>query len=243
MNKLYFGLAASRIKKALEDSEIAEAYDNQVLKGRAREIFISDIFKPFLIRNFEVCTGHIIDSVDGHSRQIDIIVFDSRVIPPIMLAEGEGIIPYEAVLATIEVKTTLNAEELDKSIENARSIKVLNPNFQEILKTDKIKHTPVCYIFAFSSDLTAKDELKRLEERVEKSNEGKPKIDVPISGLCVANKCFLYCRKADCSPPQFMTIARDGNHLNILEFLLNLVNTCSNMAAEREQLYLDMYLK
>jgi len=242
MNKLYFGLAVSRVKKALEDSEIAEAYDNQVLKGRAREIFISDLLKPFLSRNFEICTGHIIDSRNGHSRQIDIIVFDSRIIPPIMLAEGEGIIPYEAVLATIEVKTTLNAEELDKSIENARSIRILNPNFQEILRTDKVKHTPVCYVFAFVSDLTEKDELKRLEERVEKSNKDK-EIEVPITALCIANKCFLYCEDPKSSPPRFRTIALDDNHLNVLEFLLNLVNTCNNMAAERERLYLDMYLK
>ena len=134
MNKLYFRLVESRIKKALEDSKIAEEYDNQVLKGRAREIFISDLLKPFLSTNFEICTGHVIDSVNGHSRQIDIIIFDSRIIPPIMLTEGEGIIPYEAVLATIEVKTKLDAEKLKESIENARSIKTLAPNFQEILK-------------------------------------------------------------------------------------------------------------
>jgi hypothetical protein len=243
MNELYLGLVASRVKKALEDSQVAEAYDNQVLKGRAREIFISDLLKPFLSKNFEICTGHIIDSRNGHSRQIDIIVFDSRIIPPIMLTEGEGVIPYEAVLATIEVKTTLNAEELDKSIENARSIKILNPNFQEILRNDKVKHSPVCYVFAFTSDLAEKDELKRLEERVEKSNRDNAEIEVPISGLCIADKCFLYCEDAKQRPLQFKTTALGKNHLNVMEFLLNVVNTCNIMASERERFYLDMYLR
>ena len=243
MNKLYFKMSASRINKALEDSKVAEEYDNQVLKGRAREIFISDMLKPFLSKNFEICTGHIIDSKNGHSKQIDIIIFDSRIIPPIMLTEFEGIIPYEGVLATIEVKTTLTAVELKKSIENARSIKKLSPNFQEILRKDKIKHSPVCYVFAFGSDLTEKDELKRLKEQVEKSNRGTSNVKVPISGLCVANKCFLSCVDAKSTPPKFRTITLDENHLNIMEFLLSLVNTRNNMASERGSLYLDMYFK
>ncbi len=242
MNKLYFRLVESRIKKALEDSKIAEEYDNQVLKGRAREIFISDLLKPFLSTNFNICTGHVIDSKNGHSRQIDIIVFDSRIIPPIMLTEGEGIIPYEGVLATIEVKTKLDAGELKKSIENARSIKTLIPNFQEILKKPIIKHSPVCFVFAFDSDLTQKEEMKRLKEQVDKSNKIGAEIKVPISGLCVANKCFLFCENANSTPPKFRIISQDKSHTNVMDFLLNLVNTCNIMAAERERLYLNMYL-
>lgn len=243
MNKLYFGMVESRVRKALEDSRIAEEYDNQVLKGRAREIFVSNLLRPFLSRNFEICTGHIIDSEDGHSKQIDIIIFDSRIIPPLMLTEGEGIIPYEGVLATIEVKSTLDAEELSKSIENARSIKTLKPNFQEILRGSESKHSPICYVFAFGSDLTQKDEKTRLEEQVDRSNEGQPEVKVPISGLCVTNRCFLFCHNARSSPPKFRTVTHDENNMNVLEFLLNLVNTCNSMAAERESLYLNMYLK
>lgn len=243
MNKLYFGMVESLVKKALEDSRVAEGYDNQVLKGRAREIFVSNLLRPFLSKNYEICTGHIIDSKDGYSRQIDVIIFDSRIIPPFMLTEGEGIIPYEGVLATIEVKSTLDAEELSKSIENARSIKTLKPDFQEILKGSEIKHSPICYVFAFGSDLTQKDELIRLQEQVDKSNDGTPEVKVPISGLCVTNRCFLFCQDAESSPPNFCVVTHDENNMNVVEFLLNLVNTCNMMAAERECLYLNMYLK
>ena len=242
MNKLYFKLVESQIKKALDDSKSAEEYDNQVLKGRAREIFISNLLRPFLSADYNICTGHVIDSKNGHSRQIDIIVFDSRIIPPIMLSEGEGIIPYEGVLATIEVKTKLDAGELNKSIENARSIKTLVPNFQEIFKNRFIKHSPVCYVFAFDTDLKQKEELKRLKEQVDKSNEAGTVIKVPISGLCVANKCFLLCENATSTPPEFCAISQGKSHTNVMEFLLNLVNTCNTMATERGRIYLNMYL-
>lgn len=243
MNKLYLGMVESIVKKALEDSRVAEGYDNQVLKGRAREIFVSNLLRPFLSKDYEICTGHIIDSQDGHSRQIDVIIFDSRLIPPLMLTEGEGIIPYEAVLATIEVKSTLDAEELRKSIENARSVKVLKPNFKEILRRSEIKHSPICYVFAFGSDLTQKEEMTRLNEQVDKSNESALEIKVPVSGLCVTDRCFLFCQDAQSSPPKFCTVTHDENNMNVVEFLLNLVNTCNSMAAERESLYLNMYLK
>lgn len=254
MNSLYHGIVVSRIKKALEDSKIAGNYDNQVLKGRAREIFISDLLIPFLNKDFGICTGIIIDSSGNHSKQIDIIIFASNIVPPVMLAEREGVIPYEAVLATIEVKSTLNSTELVKSIDNSRSIKALKFSTQEIMrpicsvclknKSVPQKHTPVSYIFAFNSDIKRKSELKRLNDNVKLLNDKtKIRIDVPISGLCVANKCFIYCTDASADPPKFQTFNNNNDNSNTLEFILNVVNTCNKMAAEREILYFDNYLK
>jgi hypothetical protein len=254
MNKLYYDMVVSRIKKALEDSSVANDYDNQVLKGRAREIFLSDLLIPFLDKSFGICTGIIIDSDGNQSNQIDIIIYNTVIVPPILLKEGEGVIPYETVLATIEVKTRLNSNELKKGVHNAMSIKVLTFRNQEILSPlckaclDKIgsipeKQSPVCYIFAFSSDLMNGSESERLNECVKKLNDGSGvKITLPISGLCVADKCFTYCTEMESTPPRFKTIQKDKES-NTLEFILNVINTCNVRAAQREKLYLDMYLK
>jgi hypothetical protein len=254
MNKLYYGMVVSRIKKALEDSRVASEYDNQVLKGRAREIFVSDMLIPFLDRSFGVCTGIVIDSEERHSNQIDIIIYNTAIVPPVMLTEGEGVIPYEAVLATIEVKTSLNSAELKKGVQNARSVKVLTFRPQEILRPlckaclDRIgsppdKQSPVCFIFAFNSDLAKGDEAERLNQCVARLNEESgTKVDLPISALCVANKGFTYCTDMKSIPPKFNTIQKN-EEANALEFILNVVNSCNVRAAEREKLYLDMYLK
>jgi hypothetical protein len=254
MNRLYYGMVASRIKKALEDSRVADEYDNQVLKGRAREIFVSDLLAPFLDKSFGICTGIIIDSEGKHSNQIDIIIYNTAIVPPVMLTAGEGVIPYEAVLGTIEVKTSLNSDELRKGVQNARSIKVLAFKPHEILsplckaclkKAGSIpaKQSPVCFIFAFSSDLKKEEESERLNKCVKKFNdESAEEIILPIGALCVANKCFTYCTDMESMPPKFKTIRKD-NVNNTLEFILNVLNTCNVRAAEREKLFLDSYLK
>jgi hypothetical protein len=247
-------MVVSRIKKALEDSRSANNYDNQVLKGRAREIFVSDLLVPFLDRSFGVCSGIIIDCIDQHSKQIDIIVYDSNIVPPIMLTAGEGIIPYEAVLATIEVKSKLNYRELEKSVDNARSVKFLKFERLEILKplckaclskTDSkySLQSPLCCIFAFSSDLKKGSESDRLNKCVKKLNdESKREVDLPISVLCVADRCFTHCIDINSKPPEFSTVEEDDKR-NTLEFILNVVNSCNVRAAERERLYWDRYLK
>ena len=100
MNELYRDMVIAGIRRALNESDAADSYDNEVLKGRAREIFVSNLLRPYLNPDMGICTGIVIDSEGGHSRQTDVIVFDRNVIPPSMLHESEGIIPYESVLAT-----------------------------------------------------------------------------------------------------------------------------------------------
>jgi hypothetical protein len=254
MNNLFYGMVISRIKKALEDSNVATNYDNQVLKGRAREIFISDLLVPFLDKSFGVCSGIIIDSKNKHSKQIDIIVYDTKIVQPIMLTSGEGVIPYEAVLGTIEVKSRLDNTELKKSVHNARSIKFLKFDRFEILKPickaciDKTDvepnlQSPVCFVFAFSSSLSKGSESLRLNNCVRKiNNESGKEVTLPISALCVADKCFTYCTNMNSKPPTFTEIRKDKEN-NTLEFILNVINSCNIRSAEREKIYLDRYLK
>ena len=142
----------------------------------------------------DICTGIATDSDGNHSDQIDIIVFDRRVVPPFLLTEGEGIIPIESVLATIEVKSVLNSTEVRKAVNNARSVKVLNPFFAEIKKADATKKSPLCCLFAYSSDLSTKSERERLQSIVDQTNRKGPEVLVPISSICVADKYYALCK-------------------------------------------------
>jgi hypothetical protein len=171
-----------------------------------------------------------------------------------MLTSGEGIIPYEAVLATIEVKSKLDSRELKKGVRNARSIKALTFERMEILKplcklcVDKVAskpglQSPLCYIFAFSTTLKKGSESERLNKCVNKLNEEyEEEIILPISALCVADRCFTRCIDMESKPPKFKTIKKESES-NTLEFILNVINSCNVRAAERERLYWDMYLK
>ena len=148
MNKLYRGAVLTNIHKAIKAAENAKSYDHRGLKGRAREIFVANLLEPYLYPTLGICTGIVIDSEDHQSKQIDVIIYDKQIVPPLLLTEAEGIIPYESVLATIEVKTKLTCTELKKSIKNAISVKQLKPHksiFQSVI-TDKYMGY-ICHLF------------------------------------------------------------------------------------------------
>ncbi len=171
MNELYRNRVISKVKSVLSESLVVNNYNNQALKGRAREIFISELLKPFLNPTIGICTGIVIDSDNNQSKQIDIILYDKNILPPSMLTEDEGIIPYESALVIIEVKSKLNRDEVQKSVQNARSIKLLQPFFVEIKRSGESKGSPACFIFAFDSDLKNKSEYERLQQIVDEENE------------------------------------------------------------------------
>ena len=70
MNRLYRDLVAAGVRRMLAESEAAASYDNNVLKGQAREIFVSNLLRPYLVPSVGICAGVAIDSLGGHSRQL-----------------------------------------------------------------------------------------------------------------------------------------------------------------------------
>ncbi len=180
------------IEKALSSAKkLPKEFDHPVINGRAKEIFITDLLKPLLYPNVEMCTGIIFDSLGHQSDQIDIIIYDKRIIPTVTLSSVEKAIPYEAVLATVEIKSKLTAEQLKICVKNAWSIKTLKfrqdflnntwkNSFHDFIRkfegdkniyqkwledTFKI-NSPILTVFAFNSSISVKnseDELKRLK--------------------------------------------------------------------------------
>jgi len=243
MNKLYREMVIAGIRRALAESKAADQYDNTVLKGRAREIFVAQLLRPYLNPTMGICTGIVIDPADGHSCQMDVIVFDKNVLPPSLLQEGEEIIPYESVLATIEVKTRLTSEELRNSIRNARSVKNLEPLFVELRQGEGVKSSPVCYVFAFTSDLAEKPELERLTELVKESNEGEGRpVKVPLSGICIAGKDFVHCRNAEAEPPVFCVDQSTTDYEAILLFLVHVLEATNHLSLQRQRISIGAYL-
>jgi hypothetical protein len=243
MNNLYRELVITGIRRALNESDAANNYDNKVLKGRAREIFVSNLLRPYLNPTMGICTGIVIDSKGGHSQQIDVIVFDRNVISPSMLCEGEGIIPYESVVATVEVKSKLTSSELRKSICNARSVKILDPSFAEMRRGEGTKNSPVSYVFSFGSDLKQESEYERLIHLVDESNEDTDvKVFVPLSGICISTRYFIHCKNAAAAPPEFSVLESKQDYDAVLEFLVHLIDSANHLSLQRERIFFRKYL-
>ncbi len=139
--------------------------------GTAREFLVKRVLQAVLPPLIHVGSGILVDAHDNSSKQIDVVLYDSR-FPLMEFDQGVGIYPIEGVVATIEVKTDLSsATSLKSALENCYSVLSLSlasPNANAIrkranglqveLKTSQFESrihagcelVPATYIFAYS---------------------------------------------------------------------------------------------
>ena len=106
MSSHYTRLIDSQIALAMSRGKDAEDLIHKGLRGRAREIFIRDLLRPFINPNFGICTGIVVDSSNKQSNQIDIIIYDKSLLPPILLTTEE-------VRFTNSLEEVLNDEDIN----------------------------------------------------------------------------------------------------------------------------------
>jgi len=98
--------------------------NHKLTKGELRELFISEVLKSFLTKQFDIGSGVIINQKYTQSNQTDIIIYDNRILPPFIREQHLGVYPAESVLTTIEIKSNLtrngifNAEKSDLKIKS-----------------------------------------------------------------------------------------------------------------------------
>lgn len=122
MNSL-FGNWFRQLDVALEsESLLANLYQHNATAGSVREFLVEALLQRFLPSVVTIESGKVIDDKGGMSKQVDIILFDSRV-PCLRSLAGVGLFPIEGVLATIEVKTSLaSSDAVVESLENCLSV-------------------------------------------------------------------------------------------------------------------------
>ena len=271
MNELYRNLIRERVKFALSAAKISADLEHKGVKGALRESLMSELLRPMLPPDFGVATGIIISSDDIQSAQQDIIVYNKRILPP-FLTNGPALVPVESVVATIEVKSTLNATELQRAFANARTVRnlrMLSGTYGPDGRTVDVKirdasgklvadspsppvSAPVLFLFAFESDLTEKSETERFAEY--------PDDAYTFSGICIVGKGIFgpdqlvfydfgvgkYLSRSD--PPQPLTnrvaqfLPADDLHSEVLLLISNLHRLVNKVAATRGSPPLDSYL-
>lgn len=100
--------------------------------GIPREAFVKDFLEDHLPSDLAIGSGEIIDrnSVPGAPRHQHDIVLYRRNFPRIYLGGGISAFLNEAVVATIEVKSTLDHDGITQSVNAARAVKELIPSRQ-----------------------------------------------------------------------------------------------------------------
>ena len=180
MNKAYQELIKARVRKVINEAQGLRLIDHSGLQGELKEMLVRDLFRPLFPADIGVGTGIIVTASNQQSGQQDIVIYDKKIIPPILLENSSGLFPVESVLFTIEIKSTLTATELRNTHEKTKTIK----NFQlisGIYSNDDdtpIPHTykkSISCLFAFSTDLVNKGETERYDEI---RGDEEPSIDI-----------------------------------------------------------------
>jgi hypothetical protein len=160
---VYYNLIVERISRAVSEAAVcAKSIDHSALSGSIREIALRNCIKPYLTHSFKCGTGKVVDTTGHLTKQIDLLVYETKLAPPLMLNEEVGIFPAECCEYAFEVKSTITATEIRSAIEVGKSIRGLKrfPKKQEDGTIHYEKSGLKSVLFAFASDIEG-DEMER----------------------------------------------------------------------------------
>ena len=112
-------------------------------KGAENEECLRNVVRSFIPQKFSVGSGIIIDSFGNRSRQVDLVIYDALAYPNLFGQLATSIFPVETVIATIEVKTYLDAAKLNDVFENSRSVRSLKHYTDKITLNQPSNEFPI----------------------------------------------------------------------------------------------------
>lgn len=225
-------IRASVIKMASEFLGTKE-FDHAGTKGSERELPVISFFKDHLPDTYDVVTGEIVDLFGNHSPQMDVMIYDKQR-NFAFSGKKKFILPAEALLVSIEVKSKLTKQELKKALSAAKKLKSLKP-FRMLLslhrKRGQVSRAPRYFhcIFAYDSDLTyGKDWINREYNRlVDVSNELSIS-SYYINRLYVANRGLIYPDKGS------GIVEEKGSGEALMYFYMHILNFLSRENGRRK---------
>jgi hypothetical protein len=126
-------------------------------KGGATEAVWLELFQTYLPKRYEARPAFVVDSKNGYSEQIDIVVHDRQYSPFVFTIGGKYFLPAESVYAVFEAKQAFNLENIAYAQKKVESVRRLHRTSLPISwlggkKTAKKPHTIVGGILALDSE-------------------------------------------------------------------------------------------
>lgn len=114
-------------KRLLADFEAAGNFGHPTMTGNSRESNIRDFVDRYTPDRFGVTEGKLVDLNGQTSDQLDLIVYDKWSAVPILDLKGGCILPVEAALVIVEVKSRFTSDKAEACLSNAASVFRLRP--------------------------------------------------------------------------------------------------------------------
>lgn len=233
--------AIKYITSALKDYEAAAQLGHAGLTGKVREIAVAKVLRPFLPQHLTIGTGKLVDYRGILSPEIDLVLADTTILPPVLFAERFGVFPVESVAYAVEVKSRLTASNLEESIEKATKLRELQYSPGYFVADRGLAHTlqPVMpVLFAFDSDLsvTGKTELNRYREK----DPGPYEVPA-LRAFCIRGKGYWWF-KGDPPNRGWMFHAPTDEFDEVIDFLGGIINSLPSVLGSRGSPRIGKYL-
>lgn len=133
MSETFHRLLRARQRTLTAELEAGrDAHRHPVPKGDASELNWVGAIQKFLPRRYCVSKAFVIDSKDGESEQLDVVIYDQQYSPLVFEDKGGLYIPAESVYAVFESKQELNAKHIKYAGEKVASVRRLHRTSAEI---------------------------------------------------------------------------------------------------------------
>lgn len=233
------------VQAMIKKSDSLSGLKHKLTKGELRELFVCDILNHFLTSQFGVGSGIIVNGNGNQSHQTDIIIYDKRVLPPFIKESNLGVYPIESVIATLEVKSTLNKRDIVKAEKDAKLIKELfqPPNNIKSVSGEEYKkvvtefymRTPLCSVVGFSGNgvscLQNNNGIEWLNNNIQN-----------LFGICLINKFSWLKLKKYGWKPRFYDETTNEETKRFIAVLLDNILTLSQMRLEAKSgVHFDLY--
>ena len=212
------------------------AFAHAGTKGSEREEALAQFLREHLPTRFGVASGEAFDAKRGRSGQLDVVIYDQFQVAPLPAGTKSVLLPAEALLAVIEVKTLLKRSELTKCFRSVKKLAALKPYKDKRFVPARSggaaaeDANPRCLytVFAFGTDLGEANWLDKEWERVrDVAREVKAPLEL-VDRVVVLNRGML-------SPPSSVGYATSGgaDHELLSEWFVQLTNFLFREARRR----------
>jgi len=176
------------IKNLIAEANALKDLKQTTLKGQLRELLTSKIFDKFLTSQFGTGSGVIINQKGEQSAEMDIIIYDRRILPPFIEKRKKGVYPAECVLAVIQVRSWVSKTTIREYADLAKKFyeKIYHPHsvlrwYRPML--ERGGWLPLYSLIGFKHRGIFRREKNREEIITWMADNAKP-----LFGVCIINK-------------------------------------------------------
>ncbi len=222
--------------------ERAKNFQHSGIRGEERETAVRQFLREKLPGAYGAVKGEAVDSKNTRSTQLDVVIYDQIRNGPLLAKSDQFLLPAEALLSVIEVKSVLTLDELKTCFEAAkhlRNLKPYNTSFVDARLNGAAAEdkNPRCFycIFAYDTNLAPTDWAKKEWERVKKAAQDTECNPTFIDRILVLSRGLLIPEGTTCK------VMATDQEVAFREWFLHLVNFLSRENPRRRPVDLQEY--